>query len=318
MLKEMRTFGAQNTNQEMDTFYEDTPRDATRSRRERQLLWAVRLLAVAAIAGVCYASYQLWLQVADTHQRTRTAQQQNAMNRDVANLNMADSTSENGQTENVRWVNLFLEDIIITSNRPQQLRVEEAPATTVEKYVSPDDAPRGQGQQMSAGQGDAPPPRHYSHRYTGDDDEADSVGQRPWSFRASLQGFKRYSLLARYQLNDRWAVEGGLSYGSLSTGPSRNSCLAIPLTGYYKLASPGTFDVYALGGGMFEKVCKGGTPMQFLLRGGVDVEYRFSRQFSAFVQPTLRYHIGNDHNIPDLYGRRLGLNIHFGISFRPK
>ena len=297
----------------METFYEDTPR-----RGQRRLLLAVRLLAVAAIAGVCYASYQLWLQVADTRQRALTAQQQNAMNRSVAHLNLADSTSDSRQTENVRWVNLFLDDVIITSNHPRRLQVEEAPATTVEMYVSPDDAPRGQGQQMSAGQGDAPPPRHYSHRYTGDDDEADSVGQRPWSLRAGLQGFKRYSLLARYQLNDRWAVEGGLSYGSLSTGPSRNSCLAIPLTGYYKLASPGTFDVYALGGAMLEKVCKGSTSMQFLLRGGVDVEYRFSRQFSAFVQPTLRYHIGNDHNIPDLYGRRLGLNISFGISFRPK
>ena len=297
----------------METFYEDTPR-----RGQRRLLLAVRLLAVAAIAGVCYASYLLWRQVADTRQRALTAQQQNAMNRSVAHLNLADSTSDSRQTENVRWVNLFLDDVIITSNHPRRLQVEEAPATTVEMHVSPDDAPRGQGQQMSAGQGDVPPPRHYSHRYTGDDDEADSVGQRPWSFRASLQGFKRYSLLARYQLNDRWAVEGGLSYGSLSTGPSRNSCLAIPLTGYYKLASPGTFDVYALGGGMLEKVCKGGTPMQFLLRGGIDVEYAFSRQFSAFVQPTLRYHIGNDRSIPDLYGRRLGLNISFGISFRPK
>ena len=36
-----------------------------------------------------------------------------------------------------------------------------------------------QGQEMSAGQGDVPPPpRHYSHRYTGDDDESDSLGRR--------------------------------------------------------------------------------------------------------------------------------------------
>jgi len=68
---------------------------------------------------------------------------------------------------------------------------------------------------------------------------------------------------------------------------------------------------------MFEKVCKGSTPLQLMLRGGVDVEYPLSKKFSVFVEPTLRYHIGNDKNIPELYGKRLGLNISFGVTFRP-
>ena len=89
------------------------------------------------------------------------------------------------------------------------------------------------------------------------------------------------------------------------------------MTGFYKLPSLGPFNLNALGGVMFEKVCKGDTPLQFMLRGGVDAELKLSKKFSVFVEPTLRYHIGNDKNIPELYGNRLGLNINLGVTFRP-
>ena len=284
---------------------------------QRKLLWGIRLMVVAVIAGIFYVSYKAWERVVDAHQRNLQAMEQNAMNRDVAQINLADSTSEEGKTENIRWVNLFLDDIIITSNHPHQLQVEEAPATKVESYVSPEDAPQGQGQQLNAGQGSTPPP-HPRHRRTHDsDDDEDSTRHHRWSFRANLQGFKRVSLLAHYQLGNRWTLEWGLSYGHPKTGEFHNTCLGLPVTGFYKLVSKKKIEINALAGGMLEKVCKGNTSMQLLLRTGVDVEYKFSKKFSVFVEPSLRYHIGNDNNIPDLYGKRLGMNFSFGVSFRP-
>ena len=38
---------------------------------------------------------------------------------------------------------------------------------------------------------------------------------------------------------------------------------------------------------------------------------------AVFLEPSLRYHIGNDTNIPQLYGRRLGMNFNLGLVFTP-
>ena len=197
----------------METFDEENPRQ----RGLRKLLWDIRLIAVIVIGGICYASFEIWNRVFDARLRDMTAREQSAMNRDVANF-LSDSTAAGGRTETVRWVNLTIEDIIITSKHPQQLRVEESLVSTDEASISPDDI-QNQTSETTAGEGLIPPhPRTQRHRLPhdsdvdADDDEADV---RHWSFRASLQGTKRVSLLAHYQLNNRWALESGLSYGHL-------------------------------------------------------------------------------------------------------
>ena len=236
----------------METFDEENPRQ----RGLRKLLWDIRLIAVIVIGGICYASFEIWNRVFDARLRDMTAREQSAMNRDVANF-LSDSTAAGGRTETVRWVNLTIEDIIITSKHPQQLRVEESLVSTDEASISPDDI-QNQTSETTAGEGLIPPhPRTQRHRLPhdsdvdADDDEADV---RHWSFRASLQGTKRVSLLAHYQLNNRWALESGLSYGHLKTGEHHNSCLAIPVTGFYKLPSLGPFHLNALGGPVEQEV----------------------------------------------------------------
>ena len=207
----------------METFDEENPHQ----RGLRKLLWDIRLIAVIVIGGICYASFEIWNRVFDARLRDMTAREQSAMNRDVANF-LSDSTAAGGRTETVRWVNLTIEDIIITSKHPQQLPGEGLipPHLRTQRHRLPHDSD-----------------------VDADDDEADV---RHWSFRASLQGTKRVSLLAHYQLNNRWALESGLSYGHLKTGEHHNSCLAIPVTGFYKLPSLGPFNLNALGGVMFE------------------------------------------------------------------
>ena len=118
----------------METFDEENPRQWGL----RKLLWDIRLIAVIVIGGICYASFEIWNRVFDARLRDMTAREQSAMNRDVANF-LSDSTAAGGRTETVRWVNLTIEDIIITSKHPQQLRVEESLVSTDEASISPDD-----------------------------------------------------------------------------------------------------------------------------------------------------------------------------------
>jgi len=132
-----------------------------------------------------------------------------------------------------------------------------------------------------------------------------------------VQGFKRIGALLRYPIGSKWSLETGLTYGSLKTEDNHNSCFAIPLKAIYDIKTVGPVDLYALGGGTIEKICKGGTSLQLLLQAGVGAEYHFNKKWGVFLEPSLRYHIGNDNNIPELYGKRLGFNIHLGVSFTP-
>lgn len=135
----------------METFDEENPRQ----RGLRKLLWDIRLIAVIVIGGICYASFEIWNRVFDARLRDMTAREQSAMNRDVANF-LSDSTAAGGRTETVRWVNLTIEDIIITSKHPQQLRVEESLVSTDEASISPDDI-QNQTSETTAGEGLIPP-----------------------------------------------------------------------------------------------------------------------------------------------------------------
>ncbi len=278
------------------------------------LMWVLRLSTVVVLFFAIFLIQRLWQELAS---RT-SAKVGKSIDRNVGHFSINDSI--NTQSENVRYVNLFLDDIIITSNRPKQLRVADAPAAKVDRWVSPDIAPAKEGESMSASSYQPPPPPEYRHRtaHESDDDEdvATTVDRR-LSLRASLQGLTRVGLLARLPLDKRWSVEAGLTYGHLKTVDNRNSCLAIPLHAVYYMKTSHKLEYYALGGTTIEKICKGGTSLQLLLQAGVGAEYHISRKWGVFMEPSLRYHIGNDNNIPSLYGKRLGLNIHLGVTFTP-
>jgi len=279
------------------------------------LLWTLRIAAVAIVFLVAYLGYHLWMELSAVQRNASKNIQEQPDFRGVGLFDINDTTSRHQET--VRWVNLFLDDVIITSNHPLPLHVESAPATKVLKDVAPDDAPSRVGHAMSAGIGDAPPPVRRHRAHGGDDDDSDSISERRISFRASLQGIKRFGAMVRFPMGKRWSLETGLTYGNLKTEDNRNSCFAIPLKGIYDIKSFGPVDMYALGGGTIEKICKGSTSLQLLLQAGIGAEYKFSKKWGVFLEPSLRYHVGNDNNIPELYGKRLGVNIHFGITFTP-
>ncbi len=286
-----------------------------RAVARKLLLWGLRIAAVVIMVLVVRLATRLWQQLSDAQPRTTHNQPSGPDLRGIGEFNINDTVTHH--QEAIRWVNLFLEDIIITSNHPQQLRVESAPAVKEMADVAPDDAPSRDGHAMSAEWGDEKPPVHRRRHHGGDDEDADSVAERHLSLRASLQPFKRVGALVRYPVGSRWSLEAGLTYGSLKTADNRNACLAIPLKAVYDIKPLGAVDLYALGGGTVEKVCKGGTSLQLLLQAGIGAEYHFHKKWGVFLEPSLRYHVGNDNNIPELYGKRLGMNIHLGVSFTP-
>ncbi len=291
-------------------------RQAFHSLAKKVLLWGLQLAAAGIFIFVAYLGQQLWEEFSEQ----RKVVYFEDIDRNVGHLSLNDTISN--RTENVRWVNLFLDDVIITSNHPIQLEVETAPAAIVERSAAPDEAPSKDGESMSASTY-LPPLLHpirrqYPHE-SDDDDDPDSVFKRKISLRGSLQGLRRYGALVRVPLPKykRWSVETGLTYGSLKTTDKNNSCIAIPLRAIYYFKPKKHLDFYALGGPTIEKVCKGNTPLQLLLQAGVGAEYHFNKKLGVFVEPSLRYHIGSDSNIPELYGKRLGMNIHLGVTYIP-
>jgi len=289
---------------------------ALRPLVRKLLLWALRVFAVAIVLLVAYLGYLMWVEHADHWFHSPKSEKAKPDFRDIGQFDINDTITHH--QEAVRWVNLFLDDIIITSNHPHPLHVESAPATEVLSDVAPDDAPSREGHAMSASDGETPPVhRNRAHYGNDDDDDDDDDSKRRLSFRVSLQGFKRFGAMVSIPFGSRWSLETGLSYGHLNTEGNHNSCFAIPVKAIYDVKAIGPVNLYALGGGMVEKICKGGTSLQLLLRAGIGAEYRFSEKWGVFLEPSLRYHIGNDTNIPELYGKRLGMNIHLGVSFTP-
>ncbi len=286
-----------------------------RQLARKLLLLALRLSAVVIVFFVLYLGYYLWQELGESQREKPKKDLSGPDFRGIGSFDINDTVTHH--QEAVRWVNLFLDDIIITSEHPHQLEVENTTATDVETSVAPDDAPSREGHAMSAEQGDTRPVhRRRAHRSNDDSDSIDDA-RRKISFRATLQGLKRVGGMVRFPIGSRWSLETGLTYGHLKTEQNSNSCLAIPLKGVYHFSSIGPVNLYAHGGTVFEKICKGGTSLQLMLNAGVGAEYPFHKKWGVFIEPSLRYHIGNDNNIPQLYGRRLGLNIHLGVTFTP-
>ncbi len=292
-------------------------KQAFRPLARKALLWALRLAAVAAFILFVFLIQHLWQQLSDRQHFTS----EKHIDRNVGKFSLDDSLSKHN--ENVRWVNLFLDDVIITGKHPVELHVESAPAAMVDKAVALDEGPSKEGEEQSASSYQNPPPpvfRQHMPHDSGEDEEADSLRERRLSLRASLQGIKRFGLLARLPISAKWSLETGLAFGHLKTTDNRHWCFSLPLHAIYHVRSVGPVDLYALGGTTFEKVCKGHTSLQLMLQAGVGAEYQFKGKWSkwgVFLEPSLRYHVGNDSNIPSLYGKRLGMNIHFGITFTP-
>ena len=140
----------------------------------------------------------------------------------------------------------------------------------------------------------------------------------------------RFGLLLRYQLNERWGVESGLTYTRLSSDittiindvttvtEQRLNYLGLPLNISYELWKSRYFGVYVTGGGTIEK-CLDASPWQFSLNGAAGAEYRLTDFFSLYAEPGIGYYFKDGSGTPTIYkDHPLNFNLSLGIRFNLK
>lgn len=160
----------------------------------------------------------------------------------------------------------------------------------------------------------------------------------------------RLGLSLRYQLNNKWSIEGGLSYTYLASDITQkmNSSaysieqklhyVGVPVNVNYELWTSRRFNIYASVGTIVEKMVKGEQdiqafhdnqatanytervsirPLQFSMTGSAGAELKLDKSFSIYVEPGLVYHIDNHSSVSTFYQYRpLGFNLNMGLRFK--
>lgn len=140
----------------------------------------------------------------------------------------------------------------------------------------------------------------------------------------------RFGLSLRYQLDERWSVESGLTYTRLSsditttvdgvatTTELRLNYLGLPLNVSYSLWKNRYFGLYVTAGGMIEKSLDT-SPWQFSLNGAAGAEYRVTDIFSLYAEPGLGYYFKDGSSTPTIYqDHPLNFNLSLGLRFNLK
>ena len=140
----------------------------------------------------------------------------------------------------------------------------------------------------------------------------------------------RFGVSLRYQLDDRWSLEAGLSYTRLTSEITKNvnnvftttkihtDYIGIPLNVAYHLWATRYLGVYTSAGGTVEKATEGSL-WQFSLNGAVGVELKLARLFSLYAEPGLGYFFDNGSSVPTLYQEKpLNFNLGFGLRVHLK
>lgn len=162
----------------------------------------------------------------------------------------------------------------------------------------------------------------------------------------------RFGLSIRYNINDRWSVESGLTYSYLYsdiTGENGNRAnmteqklnyVGIPVNVGYSLWRNKSFNIYVSGGGTVEKMVSGKAdirtvaynnvesaksedvkikPLQFSVNGSVGAEYQILNNFGVYIEPGLSYYFNNSSEVPTIYkDKQFNFNLNLGLRFNIK
>lgn len=153
----------------------------------------------------------------------------------------------------------------------------------------------------------------------------------------------RIGLQLRYQVDNRWSIETGLTYTRLNADITRTTdgqsveleqaltYLGIPLQASYLIWGYRRFSVYVSAGALVEKMVDGKRtmqgrkekvsihPLQVSLNSAVGAEYRFVDWLSLFAEPGLSYSFDNGSSIPTIYQETpLNFNLNLGFRFNIK
>ena len=129
----------------------------------------------------------------------------------------------------------------------------------------------------------------------------------------------RFGVSLRYQLNERWSIESGLTYTRLVTDSctvrQRHDYLGLPLNMGYQLWSNRHFGVYLTAGGTVEKMLDA-SPWQLSVNSAVGLEYKLTNILHLYAEPGLGYYFSDGSKIPTIYqDQPLNFNLNIGLRF---
>ena len=140
----------------------------------------------------------------------------------------------------------------------------------------------------------------------------------------------RFGLSLRYQIDDHWSIESGLSYtrlvsdittvadGQSSITNQRLNYIGLPMNVGYMLWEDRHFGLYVAGGGTLEKMLDA-SPWQFSLNGAAGAEYRLTDVFSLYAEPGVGYYFSNGSTTPTIYQEHpFNFNLSFGLRLNLK
>ena len=159
-------------------------------------------------------------------------------------------------------------------------------------------------------------------------------------------------LSIRYQLNDKFGIESGLTYtylsSNLTSGTAKNlyetaqtlQYVGIPLNVNYNIWNNKQFTFYASAGALVEKLVAGEynttyimdnkvvsteqknikeNPFLFSLNSSLGVQVNLSSYLGLFMEPGLGYYLDNGSNIETIYkDKPFNYNLKFGIRVNLK
>jgi hypothetical protein len=149
-----------------------------------------------------------------------------------------------------------------------------------------------------------------------------------------------FGLTFRFYFTSHWAIESGMVYTYLSSEykygnnyreKQRLHYLGLPVNAVYQFVGRRRFSVYVSGGGMLEKGIRAEyttiTPssqtarhdniagVQWSLNGYLGISYNFSRRFSLYAEPGIRYFFP-DARQPESMRTERPFNYSLGIGLR--
>ena len=137
----------------------------------------------------------------------------------------------------------------------------------------------------------------------------------------------KFGLSLRYQFDDRWSLESGLTYtllisdittnvnGIKSHSKQKLHYLGIPLNMGYQFWTDRKLGLYVSAGGTIDKLLNG-SGWQFSLNGSAGADYSLGNRLSLYAEPGVCYYIPNNSNLSTIYkDHPWNFNLTLGLRF---
>lgn len=192
----------------------------------------------------------------------------------------------------------------------------------------------------------------YDNELSGRNTSKTPVGEADFEQHTKHRQPVKVGVSVRYRLNQRWAVQSGITYSYLSSETTSGTehakqrldrslhYVGIPVAATYTLIDSRHFQIYATAGMEAAKLVKGTTTTQttdapqatrqetklkegrpqFSIAGAIGAEYKISRETGLYIEPGISHHFHNGSVIENIYKDRptnLQINVGFRIHINP-